>query len=131
MTSVQLGVDGQVLLRPLAPQRARAMLNQLTQAYLEAWNQALPVACKTAWAYLQVLQHNPARVAAGKPAKDPHEAARGVFEGGQFGGELAESAYLQRAFESYADLQQGLPHWAQQIYADLLAHAELLHEGPP
>ena len=65
------------------------------------------------------------------PAKDPHEVARVVFEGGQYGGELAESAYLQRVFETYGQLQPGLPHWAQRLYGELLAHCELLPEGLP
>ncbi len=131
LTSVQLGVDGAVVLRPLAPDAALRLLQPLAQSYLAAWEQPLPLACKTAWAYLQTLQHNPALLAAGKPAKDPHEVARVVFEGGQYGGELAESAYLQRVFEIYGQLQPGLPHWAQRLYGELLAHCELLPEGLP
>jgi hypothetical protein len=87
------------------------------------------VACKTAWTYLLTTQRNVASEATGKPGKDPHEEAQKVFEGGQFGGERAESAYLQRAFESYDDLAgeltcdpgDGLPHWAEELYGDLLA----------
>ena len=83
------------------------------------------MACKTAWAYLLAERQNQALLAAGKPTKDPHESTRDAFEGGQRGGERAESAYLQRAFASYDELAQDLPHWAQQLYGDLLALAEV------
>ncbi len=125
MTSVQIGVDGQVVFKPLSADAALAALGKLAQVYAAAWAQPLPVACKTAWAYLLAERQNQALVAAGKSAKDPHEAARDAFEGGQRGGELAESAYLQRAFASFDDLAAELPHWAQELYGDLLAHAEV------
>ena len=131
MTSVQLGVDGQVVLQPMRADAASAALGKLLQAYAGAWAQPLPVACKTAWAYLLAERQNQALVAAGKPAKDPHEAAREAFEGGQRGGELAESAYLQRAFVSYDDLADALPHWAQVLYGDLLAHIDASAEVSP
>ncbi|MCB8747794.1 exodeoxyribonuclease V subunit gamma [Rhodoferax sp. U2-2l] len=125
ITSVQLGVDGQVVFRPLAANAALATLSRLGQAYAQAWAQPLPVACKTAWAYLLAERQNQALLVAGKPTKDSHEATRDAFEGGQRGGERAESAYLQRAFSSYDDLAEALPHWAQQLYGDLLAQAEV------
>jgi exodeoxyribonuclease V gamma subunit len=131
LTSVQLGVDGAVVFRPLTPDDALQLLKHLAQCHVAAWDAPLPLACKTAWAYLQTERHNPARLAAGKTAKDPHDVARAVFEGGQRGGELAESAYLQRVFQSYAELQPGLPHWAQRLYGDVLAHCELWQEGSP
>jgi len=129
MTSVQLGVDGQVVLPPMSAAAATAALGQLAQAYTQAWAQPLPIACKTAWAYLLAERQNQMLVAAGKPAKDLHEAAREAFEGGQRGGELAESAYLQRAFASYDDLATDLPHWAQLLYGGLLAHIDLSNGG--
>ncbi|WP_180130573.1 exodeoxyribonuclease V subunit gamma [Rhodoferax sp. BLA1] len=125
ITSVQLGVDGQVVFRPLAADAALATLSDLGQAYAQAWVQPLPVACKTAWAYLLAERQNQALVAAGKAAKDQHEATRDAFEGGQRGGERAESAYLQRAFASYDELADALPHLAQQLYGELLAQAEV------
>jgi exodeoxyribonuclease V gamma subunit len=125
LTSVLLGVDAEVQLAPMDASQARAILNRLLRVYTQAWAQPLPVACKTAWTYLVTEQRNSALEATGKPVKDPHEEAQKVFEGGQFGGERAESAYLQRAFESYDDLSddpsEGLPHWAEELYGDLLA----------
>ena len=129
LTSVQIGVDGQVVFHPLDAQMARDMLLCLLQAYAQAWQAPLPVACKTAWDYLLAEQRNAALTAAGKPPKDPHEAAQATFDGGQYGGELAESAYLQRVFASYDDLREGLPGWATTLYGDLLAHADVSQQG--
>lgn len=125
LTSVQLGVDGQVRLKPLTAGAALSVLNRLARAYTQAWAQPLPLACKTAWAYLLAQQQSAALVAAGKPTKDPHDVAQEVFEGGRFGGEISESAYLQRAFASYDELADALPHWASELYADLLAQIDL------
>jgi exodeoxyribonuclease V gamma subunit len=121
LTSVLIGVDGEMQLPAIDAATAQAALNRLLRVYAQAWMQPLPVACKTAWTYLVTLQHNSAQGAAGKLGKDPHEEAQKTFEGGQFGGERAESAYLQRAFERYDDLSDGLPNWAEELYGDLLA----------
>jgi exodeoxyribonuclease V gamma subunit len=121
LSSVLIGVDGEVQLPAIDAAKAQAALNRLLRVYAQAWAQPLPVACKTAWTYLVTQQRNSAQEAAGKPGKDPHEEAQKTFEGGQFGGERAESSYLQRAFESYDVLSEGLPHWAEELYGDLLA----------
>ena len=125
LTSVQLGVDGQAVFMPLPPDAALSILHKLAQAYACAWAQPLPLACKTAWAYLLAERQNQVLADAGKPTKDPHDAARDAFEGGHRGGERAESAYLQRAFASYDALTDALPSWAQELYGDLLAHVEV------
>lgn len=124
LTSVQLGLDAQVWLPPLAPDEALAVLRRLVRAYREAWARPLPVGCKTAWAYLQAqAQSHP------KSAQDPHEQAEVVFDGGYHSGERSESAYLARAFDTYRDIEAELPHWAQQLYGDLACHARLGQAG--
>jgi exodeoxyribonuclease V gamma subunit len=122
VTSVQVGVDGQLVLRPLTSDAALAVLNRLASAYASAWQAPLPVACKTAWAYLLACQQRAAQP--DKSGKDPHELAQDTFEGGQWDGERAESPYLQRAFENYVELEDSLPRWAQALYGDLLAALE-------
>ena len=140
--SVQLGLDGQVVLPPLPQAQALEQLQTLVQAYRQAWQRPLPVACKTAWAYWQTQSRQTAFPQADgksdKPgkadkAKDPHEEAQKVFEGGPYGGEIQESAYLARAFDSYQDLEAELPHWAQLLYGPLVAHASVSapEEGEP
>jgi exodeoxyribonuclease V gamma subunit len=121
LTSVLIGVDGEVQLAPIDSGNARSKLNRLLRAYAQAWAQPLPVGCKTAWTYLVTEQRNWVQQATGKPGKDPHEEAQKAFEGGQFGGERAESSYLQRAFDTYDDLSDDLSNWAEELYGDLLA----------
>jgi exodeoxyribonuclease V gamma subunit len=126
VTSVQLGLDGQVVFKPLPPADALASLQRLVQAYRAAWEQPLPVACKTAWAYLQT-QAQASKLAVSQPDKappDPHEAAQAAFDGGHYPGERSESAYLARAFESYEDLEPALPHWAVLLYGDMAEHTQ-------
>ncbi len=122
LTSVLVGVDGEVVLLPMAADAAHDVLSRFMHAYRQAWAAPLPVACKTAWAYLQRQAAN-ATLPPGKPGKDPHLDARAVFEtqpGTSFDGEWAQSAYLQRAFDCYDDIAAGLPHWADELYGDLL-----------
>ena len=92
----------------------------------------MPVACKTAWAYLQA-QAKAERVAVDKPdkVKDPHEVAQAVFEGGfKRDSELTSSAYLARAFDSYQDIEAELPHWAELLYGAMASNVSLqVEEG--
>ncbi len=130
LTSVQLGLDGQVVLEPLTQDAAMAILQTLVESYQQAWLRPLPVACKTAWAWLQAEARNQrlAQEQADKPEKqkDPHEVAEAAFEDGFLGeGERASSPYLARAFEGYEDLEDALPHWAQAIYGALFEHAQV------
>jgi exodeoxyribonuclease V gamma subunit len=124
LTSVQLGLDGQVLLPPLPAARALEILQTLVEVYRLAWQRPLPVACKTAWAYLQAEANTE------KP-KDPHEAAQTAFEGGfMSSSDLAASPYLSRAFQSYEDLEAELPHWAHALYGALLAQTRVCEVQP-
>jgi exodeoxyribonuclease V gamma subunit len=127
LTSVQLGLDGQVIFAPLPQADALRMLQGLVTAYLAAWERPLPVACKSAWAYLQA-QAQADRLAAtdsDKEPKDPHDAAQAVFEGTHKAGERTKSAYLSRAFESYDEIEAELPAWAERLYGDMARHIQL------
>ena len=132
MTSVQLGLDGEVVFKPLPQQEALALLQRLIAVYRAAWERPLPVACKTAWAYLQA-QAQADRLAVDnpdKPPKDPHEVAQAAFDGGHWPGERTESAYLARAFESYDEIEPELPDWAELLYGDMARQLQLSqHQG--
>ena len=133
LVSTVLGLDGQVGFKTLPIDAARDILRRLVQAYLAAWERPLPVACKTAWAYLQA-QSKADKLALETPDKappNPHDAAQQVFEGSfNFSGELVESAYLARAFDGYSDLEAELPHWAEVLYGDMARHVSLgIDEG--
>ncbi len=125
LVTVLLGLDGQVVFRPLPQDQAQAILQGLLQAYRAAWAQPLPVACKTAWAYL-TAERKAQRLAVDKPDKqapDPHDAAQAAFEGSyQRTGEWQESPYLARAFDRYEDIADAMPPWAQLLYGDLAQH---------
>ena len=128
VVSVQLGLDEQVVFNTLSVDAARAALKRLVTAYQAAWQQPLPVACKTAWAYLQAQMRNDrlAVDASGKEPKDPHEVAEPLFSGDfHITGEVQESAYLARAFADYEAIEAGLPHWAECIYGDLARQVRL------
>lgn len=121
LTSTVLGLDGQIVLRPLAPAQALAILSGLVQVYRAAWARPLPVACLSAWAYDQALRR-------GKDEAQAHELARAAYEGDyQREGEAVRSPYLQRCFQGYAELKLELPHWAEALYGELARH---LHLGP-
>lgn len=143
LVSVQLGLDQQLVFKTLAVDEATAILKRWVTAYQAAWLQPLPVACKTAWAYVLAQQqtrssdgasqdgsdgqqaNSPAPPSA-KPTKDPHEAAAGVFAGSaQTQGEGQASPYLARAFADYDELQAHLPHWAGLIYGDMARHVQV------
>ncbi len=127
LTSVQLGLDGQIIFAPLTQDEALRILQKLVSAYLAAWERPLPVACKTAWAYLQARMqaHRLAVEHPDKEPKDPHDAAQAVFEGAHRAGERDESAYLARAFGSYDEIETGLPDWAERLYGDLARNVRL------
>ncbi len=121
LVSVQLGLDGQVVFQPLPADEALGILQELVRAYGQAWSQPLPVACKTAWAYLQALAK---AERLGQPDKDPHDVAQEAFDGGYMSNsEYKESPYVARAFDSYQDIESELPHWAALLYGDMAAHA--------
>ena len=51
-----------------------------------------------------------------------------AFDGGYATeGEWGRSPYLQRSFESFDDIAQSLPHWADALYSGLLTQVQLTH----
>lgn len=120
-TSAQVGLDGWVQFNPISADAAQAQLHNLVEAYVLAWQQPLPVARKTACAYLNAQR-----------TQDPHpmQAARSKFDGAHMqAGEFAESTALQRVFNSFDDLTDGLPDWAERLYGPMVDAAVLLPSG--
>ncbi|MEY5098427.1 MAG: hypothetical protein RJA36_1146 [Pseudomonadota bacterium] len=140
LSSVMLGVDGGLLLPSLSVPQAQAQLRDWLDVYRTAWTQPLPLATRTALAWLRAR-------CAGDPADDAEaqdeedsgvglQPAREAFEGGQQGrnryaGEREQSAYLQRSFESFDDLADDLPRWAPALYGALVEQAEVMHGAQP
>jgi exodeoxyribonuclease V gamma subunit len=118
-TSVQIGFDAAVELKPTAADTALAHLQDLCEAYLEAWAQPLPVAAKTACAYVMGLASE---------HKDPMGKAQTAFEGGfNKAGEYKDAPALQRVFNRFEDIQASLGPWAQRLYAPMQQAAKVIH----
>jgi exodeoxyribonuclease V gamma subunit len=118
-TSVQIGFDAAIELKPLKAEQAQEHLQDLCDAYLEAWAQPLPVAAKTACAFVMGVYGG---------SKDAMGKAQAAFEGG-FGksGEYDGSPALQRVFNSFEDVQTSLNDWATRLYEPMLKAAKVIH----
>ena len=118
-TSVQIGFDAAVEFQPVVADTAKTHLQNLCDAYLEAWAKPLPVAAKTACAYIMGLatEH-----------KDPMAKAQSAFNGAhQKRGEYQDSPALQRVFNSFEDIQDTLAHWAERLYTPMHQAAKVIH----
>lgn len=92
-----IGADAQARLDALSPEDAAAQLDALLAALHEGMQSPLPIARKTAFAWLQ-------------SPKNPVTAAKACYEGNSFAhipGEVDEDAYLARAWPSFEALQAG------------------------
>ncbi|KRA36097.1 exodeoxyribonuclease V subunit gamma [Rhodanobacter sp. Root627] len=92
-----IGADAQARLDALSPEDAAAQLDALLAALHEGMQSPLPIARKTAFAWLQ-------------SPKNPVTAAKACYEGNSFAhipGEVGEDAYLARAWPSFEALQAG------------------------
>ncbi|MBU6224310.1 MAG: exodeoxyribonuclease V subunit gamma [Burkholderiales bacterium] len=128
-TSVQIGLNGVAQFNPIAPKQATQYLHELVLLYVQAWQQALPVARKSACKYLVTLN-------ATNPIKNESpdqlhraaiNAAMQAFAGGhQRMGEFLESTSLQRVFKNFSDIEMELPTWSQRLYGAMVQHAQLV-----
>jgi exodeoxyribonuclease V gamma subunit len=118
-TSVQIGFDAAIELKPLKAEQAQEHLQDLCDAYLQAWTQPLPVAAKTACAFVMGVYGG---------SKDAMGKAQAAFEGG-FGksGEYTGSPALQRVFTSFEDVEASLNHWATRLYEPMFKAAKVIH----
>ena len=118
--SWQVGLNGVVQFKPLNAAEALAELRNLVQIYQAAWQQPLPVARKTACAYL-MAQH----------LSEGHalQAAQEVFVGhARQPGERSRSEHVKRAFHTFDAIAPELPTWAQRVYGPMVAAAQLLQQ---
>ncbi len=122
LTSYVVGQDAVILLPPLAPEQARTALTALLEAWSAGLCEPLPVACKTAFAWLDALSQSEEAALA---------AASDTYDGGRFGGERSQCPYLSRAYpDAAALLADGrFGHWAECLYRPLLASAQLLEQA--
>ena len=112
MSTALVASDDTLLLEPLDTKQAREILGNLLTAWKVGMSHPLPVAVKTAFAWL--AQTDPAKADA---------AAQKAYEGdGQTSdGERRESAALARQFPDYAALMAGdeFEEWCDALYRPL------------
>jgi exodeoxyribonuclease V gamma subunit len=124
-TSVQIGLNGAVQFDALSPSDALAELQNLVALYQEAWHKPLPIARKTACAFVMAMPTN--QVDAQSAIEIALQSAQQVFDGNRnLTGEYESSTTLQRVFHGFADLQNDLPGMAQRIYGAMVKSARLL-----
>lgn len=117
---LQCGSDALLSLSYLPALQAQTLLNDLQEVYAQAWAQPLPLACKTACAWLRTQAYAPEKNSPAQTAQQAQAAARVAFEGGYAMGEMQQSPYLQRAFEHFDDVWPAMQTWAERVYGPLL-----------
>ena len=101
LTTVVVGKVGSVTLAPLDPQHAATHMDAILQAWQAARSRPLPLAVKTAFAWIREAPPGADAAAEARAAA----LARRVYEGdGYIPGERDSSAYLQRAWPDFAAL---------------------------
>jgi exodeoxyribonuclease V gamma subunit len=131
LQSTLLGIDGESHLPALPQEQALAQLTSWVQAYKQAWLGPLPVAMRTALAYLETLSmvseaDEDTGCTGDSATENALDKAREAFDGThQREGEWAHSAYLQRSFESFDDVALDLPGWAEALYGGLMGRVRL------
>ena len=117
---LQCGSDALLSLSPMSAPQAQALLDDLLEVYAQAWAQPLPLACKTACAWLTTQAYAPDKNSPEKSAQQAQAAARVAFEGVFGVGEVQQSPYLKRAFERFDDVWPAIQIWAERVYLPML-----------
>lgn len=125
-TTILVSLNGDVVFRPLPAQQAQEQLQSLLDAWVAGMREPLPVACKSAFAWLK----------AGGANRDDsgaaYEEARKAFEGGYaFTGEVDSSFALRRAYADFDHLCASghFAAWATCLYGPLFAHLSSSRTG--
>jgi exodeoxyribonuclease V gamma subunit len=112
--------DATIVLKSCARAEASAWLHQLLDAWHHGMHTPLPVARRTAYAWLL----------AERAKKNPHEAARTRYEGGEYSDSVGEVNFepaLARTWPTFSALHaDGFEHWLA-LYRPLLEVATLEH----
>ncbi|MDR1890482.1 MAG: exodeoxyribonuclease V subunit gamma [Zoogloeaceae bacterium] len=112
LTSLLVGEDETVNFAPLSADDARRILADWLDGWREGMTRPLPVACKTAFAWL---------AARGKAA--PEAKAATCYDGDDFNlaGEASQSPTLARAYPDFAAITRNgeFHEWVERLYAPL------------
>ena len=110
LQTLVIGSDTVIEIDPLTQTEAHEQLKTLVEAWYQGMQAPLPVACKTAFAWL------------GAVAEKAMDTAQAQYEGDDWNsGEVDNDAYLGRFFPSFASLtseaiQGGFVEWANTFY---------------
>jgi exodeoxyribonuclease V gamma subunit len=116
--------DGVIKIKPLSRTEASGHLEKLLYAVYQGMQHPLPVACKTAFAWLSALNKDLEQDKA-------LEKARDCYEGSDWrGGEVAYDPHLARFFPTFEDLYQIDPgrdfqFWTEKLYQSVKEHIQI------
>ena len=132
VSSVAVGLDAVAVLPAMPPQAAQNLLAQWLAVYAQAWAKPLPTTLKAGLAFVseQIRSAQSGKdVAADQIIEMALDKARKEFSDGfSESTDLARSLYVQRSFDSFDPLIEGLPNWAPLLYGDLI-HAASIEGG--
>ena len=123
-----VGRGGDITLSPIAASQAQQALTVLIAAYREGQSRPLPLAARTAFAWLQIAAADASHVGPGSLAEPQRRRLQQIYEGSPFGstpslGEVGYSPYLARAYPTLdALLADGeFFAWSEALYVPLVA----------
>ena len=130
--SVAIGLDAVAVLPAMSSQAAQKLLAQWLAVYAQAWARPLPTTLKAGLAFVSEQIRN---ALSGKAEEAEQiiemalDKARKEFSDGfSENTDLARSLYVQRSFDNFDPLIEGLPNWAPLLYEDLI-HAASIEGG--
>ena len=124
MRTYGVGADGMIQLDPLDRLAAIQLLEQMTGAWLQGLQSPLPIAIKSAFAWLAKDYPNKQNTAEAK------EAARKQYEGDSWNpGEVDYDLYLRRFYPEFEMIEPGFAEWAERLYAPAFTQLKLVKEG--
>ena len=127
--SVAVGLDGVAVLQAMPQESAKLLLAQWLLVYAQAWTHPLPVTFKAGLAFASEqisLKQSGVALEGDKLADVALDKARKEFSDGfSDNTDLARSLYVQRSFDNFDLLMDGLPIWAPLLYDDLIHAASM------
>jgi exonuclease V gamma subunit len=129
---VAVGLDAVAVLPAMSPQAAKHLLAQWLAVYAQAWAKPLPTTLKAGLAFVseQIRSAQSGKdVAADQITEMALDKARKEFSDSfSESTDWARSLYVQRSFDNFDPLIEGLPNWAPLLYGDLI-HAASIEGG--
>ena len=127
--SVAVGLDGVAMLPAMPTQAAKQLLAQWLAVYAQAWTRPLPITLKAGLAFVLEQMRN---AQSDKEVEGSNiielvldKARKEFLDGFSEDTDWARSLYVQRSFDNFDPLIEGLPNWAPLLYGDLIHVASI------